>query len=110
MAVRCCPRLLLQPLVRSVDLLSLEARPYYCCSSPPQALRYVPRQSTDLLRGGVVPSEIYSDEELHQKEQDTKFTRFWLFIGHGSMVPNSGDYIASYMGEDSVSVIRDAAP
>lgn len=64
---------------------------------------------TNMLREGMVPSEIYSDEELHHKEQDTVFTRSWLFVGHESMVPNTGDYITSYMGEDSVIVIRDRA-
>lgn len=64
----------------------------------------------DLIRGtGVVANDIFSDEEIYRKELDTVFTKSWLFVGHDQMLPNKGDFITSYMGEDSVIVVRDRA-
>ena len=35
------------------------------------------------------------------------FPRAWLFVGHASQVPNSGDYFSSWMGSDPVLLTRD---
>lgn len=55
---------------------------------------------------GIVPSEIYSDEVLHQAEQSAVFGRSWLFVGHESMLQKAGDFFTTYMGEDPVIVVR----
>lgn len=47
------------------------------------------------------------DPELYQIEMEKIFTKVWLFLGHTSEIPNSGDYVVRHMGEDEVIVARD---
>ena len=61
------------------------------------------------LETGLASNLIYSDEELYQQERERVFKRCWLFVGHDSMLPNPGDYVTNYMGEDAVIVCRDTA-
>jgi len=37
------------------------------------------------------------------------FRKSWLFLATGDMIPNAGDYVTTYMGEDQVIVVRDKA-
>lgn len=55
---------------------------------------------------GVVSNEIFS-EEIYQRELENVFGKCWLFVGHESMIPNNGDYISNFMGEDPIIVRRD---
>lgn len=48
-----------------------------------------------------------SDPDLYRIEMDRIFTRTWLMLGHDSEIPNSGDYVVRYLGEDEVIVARD---
>ncbi|AMN41257.1 aromatic ring-hydroxylating oxygenase subunit alpha [Rhodoplanes sp. Z2-YC6860] len=58
-------------------------------------------------RTGVsVPPAAFS-EDLYKQELERVFGRSWLFVGHESLIPRNGDYLASYMGEDPVIVQRD---
>ena len=56
---------------------------------------------------GIVANEVFSDSEVYRHEQKQVFGRCWLFVGHESMIPERGDYITNYMGEDAVIVCRD---
>ena len=51
---------------------------------------------------------MFSDPEIHQLEQERIFTRCWLYIGHESQIPNRGDFIPGFMGEEPVIVCCDA--
>ncbi|MBV9326722.1 MAG: Rieske 2Fe-2S domain-containing protein [Chloroflexi bacterium] len=55
---------------------------------------------------GVVSRKIFADPDIYEREQDCIFRHCWLFVGHESMLPSTGDFISNYMGEDPVIVWR----
>ncbi len=59
------------------------------------------------LEAGVISREIFVNDDIYQQEQEQIFTRAWLFIGHECLVPNTGDFFTTSMGEESVILTRD---
>ena len=59
------------------------------------------------LDTGLVNRLIYSDRDIYERELERIFGRCWLFLAHDSMIPERGDYITNFMGEEQVIVIRD---
>jgi nitrite reductase/ring-hydroxylating ferredoxin subunit len=52
-------------------------------------------------------ARVHSDPEIYDLEMDRIFTKAWVFVGHESEIPNSGDYMLRKIGEDPVIVTRD---
>jgi len=56
---------------------------------------------------GIVSREVFVDDGVYADELEHLFSRAWLFIGHESQIPNSGDFFTSRMGAESVILCRD---
>ena len=61
------------------------------------------------LAAAQVSREIFVNDDIYAQEQERVFARAWLFIGHESQIPATGDYFVSRMGEESVILCRDRA-
>ncbi|HXF33285.1 MAG TPA: aromatic ring-hydroxylating dioxygenase subunit alpha [Candidatus Acidoferrales bacterium] len=56
---------------------------------------------------GMVSRDVFVDADVYRDELERVFARAWLFVGHESQIPNTGDFFVSRMGEESVILCRD---
>jgi len=61
------------------------------------------------LERGLVPLSIYNNPDVYQLELRRVFARSWVFLAHETEIPNPGDYVLRYIGEDPFIVVRDYA-
>ena len=54
-----------------------------------------------------LPAWTYNNDELTQLEMEQVFLRNWMFVGHVSDIPNSGDYQCFAMANERAVVVRD---
>jgi len=53
-----------------------------------------------------VSIRLLNDAEIHDLELRRVFARAWIIVGHCNEIPNAGDYVVRYIGEDQVIVSR----
>jgi benzoate/toluate 1,2-dioxygenase alpha subunit len=75
-------------------------------------------QATEWIRGLVledpeqrrfrVHRDIYTDQRLFELEMRAFFERGWVYLAHESQVPEPHDYLAAYIGQQPVILVRGA--
>src|SRR5215472_16433128 len=55
----------------------------------------------------TVRRRVYRDPDVLAREQETIFSKCWLFLGHVSEIPEPGVYVLRRLGVDPVIVARD---
>ncbi|MGX1163654.1 ring hydroxylating enzyme alpha subunit [Arthrobacter sp. SLBN-100] len=59
------------------------------------------------LAAGMLSPQVMNDPDVHAAELDRIFTRCWVYVGHVSEIPEPGDYLLRYVGEDQFILARD---
>ena len=55
-----------------------------------------------------VARRLFHDDDVYAAERRRIFERCWLFVAHEAQIPEPGDFVASWMGEEPVLVSRAA--
>lgn len=58
------------------------------------------------LENGISRIGVLNDEEIYQAELEKIFGKRWNYLAHESEIPNSGDYVLRYIGNDKFIVSR----
>jgi len=69
---------------------------------------YTDAQIAAMVQDGRVHSRIYTDPAIFELELERIYTRIWIYVGHESEIPNSGDYVMRDIGRTPVLLARGA--
>ena len=61
-----------------------------------------------LVQDDRVHRDLYTDADLFAQEQQRFFGRAWVFAGHGSQMPEVGDFITVSLSGQPILLLRDA--
>lgn len=59
-----------------------------------------------LTQDHQVHRDAYLDEDVFQLEMERLFSRAWLYVGHESQVPKTGDYVSVTLAQSPVIMLR----
>ncbi|HUE40974.1 MAG TPA: aromatic ring-hydroxylating dioxygenase subunit alpha [Chthoniobacterales bacterium] len=68
------------------------------------------RRPSDLSSDGAksMPQRYFVSPEIFADEREKIFSREWLFVGHQSQIPRSGDFFLATITGESLIIIRDS--
>ncbi len=58
---------------------------------------------------GLVNREAFISDEVYRLEMDRIFNRSWIYLGHETEIPETGDYVVRELGNAPVIIVRDSA-
>lgn len=61
-----------------------------------------------LVRDTEVHRDVYVDQEVFELEMRHLFANTWVYVGHDSQIPNTGDYFGTQVGTQPVLMVRAA--
>ncbi|HWK61126.1 MAG TPA: aromatic ring-hydroxylating dioxygenase subunit alpha [Eoetvoesiella sp.] len=67
-----------------------------------------PQAVQALIRPTEVHKDIFVDDEIFELEMEHLFANTWVYVGHGSQIPNPGDFYTTTVGDQPVIMVRDA--
>lgn len=70
--------------------------------------RSEPQALAALVEAAQVHRDVYVSDEIFELERERLFARSWLYVGHASQVPQTGDYITVDLVGNPVIMIRHA--
>jgi len=56
--------------------------------------------------GCYIGRKVFTDPDVYAAEKRSIFGKSWLYLAHESQLPNSGDFVTTYMAETPVIVTR----
>lgn len=59
-----------------------------------------------LVQEGRIHGSLYTDPDIFQDEMEKVFSRGWVFVGHASEIPESGDYVRRQVGKQPILLTR----
>lgn len=61
-----------------------------------------------LVRDDSVHKSVYTDPEIFKLEMKRIYGRAWIYVGHESQVPKTGEYHTTRVGDQDVIMVRDS--
>lgn len=61
----------------------------------------------DYRPGFALPREMYTSQDVYDRDIAQVWNRSWLWVGHVSQIPEPGDYFLFDYGPESIIVVRD---
>lgn len=69
-------------------------------------MSYTEEQLAAMVRGDSVHRGVYTDPAIFDMEMQRIYGRAWIYVGHESQVPRTGDYHTTRLGDQDVLMVR----
>ncbi|CAN7636347.1 MULTISPECIES: aromatic ring-hydroxylating oxygenase subunit alpha [unclassified Caballeronia] len=66
----------------------------------------MPVDMENLIRADAVHRSVYTDPDVYELEMSRIFDTTWVYLAHEAELPQSGDYVTTYLGKHPVVVSR----